>query len=150
MSTSPLITAAALHVLLAQHPELAATPIRWEIGPDGTLTASPPHSAAGGIDAIRALAAAVGAEVRERNIRPGSPDAIRWVHIDYGTTFAGAELRGGAYEPMPLPVREVHTAAEAELGEAWVDRYGPRAAWPQDVRLAYAATVAQLRAGGAL
>jgi len=53
-------------------------------------------------------------------------------------------------EPEPLPVRERYTEAEQQLTDRWVARHGDRANWRAETRLAYANTLANMRAGGAL
>ncbi|MFD8596997.1 hypothetical protein ACFV1L_18545 [Kitasatospora sp. NPDC059646] len=150
--TGPIATIAALHTLLTDHPELAATPLHWDIHPNGELTASAPHGAAGGHAAVRALATALGFETVTYDIRrPGTPNATRHVGVAYDATFAGAVLRAWAYEPVaPLPMREVHTDAEQQLCASWIDEHGDPADWSQKTRLTYANTLANLRAGGAL
>jgi hypothetical protein len=50
----------------------------------------------------------------------------------------------------PLPVREKCTPAELELCACWIDEHGDPAEWTAEVRLAYANTIANCRAAGAL
>jgi hypothetical protein len=52
--------------------------------------------------------------------------------------------------PAGLPVREKYNDAEQALCARWMDEHGDPADWSPDVRRAYANTVANMRAGGAL
>jgi hypothetical protein len=51
---------------------------------------------------------------------------------------------------VPLPVREKYNDAEQALCARWMDEHGDPADWSPTVRLAYANTIASMRAGGAL
>jgi hypothetical protein len=51
---------------------------------------------------------------------------------------------------MPLPKREKHGPAELDVLDAWIEKHGDPAGWPEETRLAYANTIANMRAGGAL
>ena len=51
----------------------------------------------------------------------------------------------------PLPVREKYTEAEQAVTAEWMDRHGDDVQnWPEDIVLAYANTIANMRAAGAL
>jgi hypothetical protein len=49
-----------------------------------------------------------------------------------------------------LPVREKDSAAEQALCARWMDEHGDPADWSPTVRLAYANTIANMRAGSQL
>lgn len=56
-----------------------------------------------------------------------------------------------AVERAPLPVREKCTPAELAELDRWMQRHGDDPQdWPEDVVLAYANTIANMRAGGTL
>lgn len=50
----------------------------------------------------------------------------------------------------PLPTREKNSPAEVEVCGRWMDSYGDPETWSVEVRQAYANTIANMRAGGAL
>jgi hypothetical protein len=53
--------------------------------------------------------------------------------------------------PEPLPIRVIDQASETAVMDQWMRRHGDDlTAWPQDVHHAYAATIANMRAGGQL
>jgi len=53
-------------------------------------------------------------------------------------------------ETKPLPKREKYTEAELKQLALWMDDHGDPQEWPESVRLAYANTIADMRAGGTL
>ncbi|MFJ5923885.1 hypothetical protein ACIQF6_14935 [Kitasatospora sp. NPDC092948] len=149
--TGPLATIAALHALMDAHPELAATPSRWQVDPDGTLHADPPFGADGGHRAVQALAAALGFGTTTYDTTLKDGRTCRVVLIDHTAALAEMPVYASAWEPVvPLPVREVHTDAEQQLCASWIDQHGDPADWSLDTRLAYSAAVALARAEGAL
>ncbi|MGE7432785.1 hypothetical protein [Kitasatospora sp. NPDC001175] len=98
------------------------------------------------VEAVTRWHAVVGGELTSE---PHGEQSVRWL--------VRAELAGIPLElwtlvdaptAVPLPVRERHTnAAQAALGE-WIDAHGDPGDWSEDVRLAYAAQIAELRADG--
>jgi hypothetical protein len=52
--------------------------------------------------------------------------------------------------PAGLPVRDTCSDAEVELCARWMDEHGDPADWSPKIRRAYANTLANMRAGGAL
>jgi hypothetical protein len=51
----------------------------------------------------------------------------------------------------PLPVRERYSEAEQAVTAEWMDRHGDDVQnWPEEIVLAYANTIANMRAGGQL
>lgn len=115
MTGHPLATIAALHVLLAQNPELASLPIDWTIRQNGELQASPPYHAEGSNAAVRALAAALGCETDEYEItsrETGKTSTV--VRIAFSAALAGGPVTAYGYEEL-VPLR-VHPAAADEQG----------------------------------
>jgi hypothetical protein len=99
MSMPPaLATIAALHTLLAEHPELAELPIRWSVEPDGDLHASPRYLADGSHAAVRALAVAVGGEPYEYQVTSDETDEAFVVVALSGSTLAGMTVHSYGYE----------------------------------------------------
>jgi hypothetical protein len=98
MSTSPaLATIAALHTLLTERPDLAAMPIRWSVRQNGDLHASPPYLAEGSHRAVRALAAAIGAETCEYTVMgEKTGEEFAAVSIEQGN-LAGASVHSHGY-----------------------------------------------------
>lgn len=50
----------------------------------------------------------------------------------------------------PLPKREKYTRVELAVLDAWIKDHGDPSEWSETVRRAYANTIANMRAGGAL
>lgn len=67
-------------------------------------------------------------------------------------TLLDAPAEDGARdaEPAPLPTRERYTDAELELKDRWIAQHGDPADWCEATRLAYANTLANMRAEGTL
>ncbi|WP_035865896.1 hypothetical protein [Kitasatospora cheerisanensis] len=90
---------AAVHVLLAGHPELAALPLVWQIDPDGTLEADPPWLAEGSHEAVRALAEVLGvATVESETASEGKTySCVALVHT---AQLSGLQIRSHGYKQV--------------------------------------------------
>jgi hypothetical protein len=54
-------------------------------------------------------------------------------------------------QPEPLPIRVIDQDAETAVMDRWMRKHGDDlTAWPQDAHHSYAATIANMRAGGQL
>ncbi|MGK4583457.1 hypothetical protein [Kitasatospora sp. HPMI-4] len=98
------------------------------------------------VEAVARWHVAVGGELVSE---PHAADHVRWtVRAELGgIPLELWTLVDAPPEVEPLPMRELHTdAAQAVLGE-WIDAHGDPGDWTEDIRLAYAAQIADLRAG---
>lgn len=110
MATDPkaavpvLVAAAAVHVLLAQHPELAALPIEWSFRVKDGITAYMPGYADDATEAATLIAGLLDAEVTgtEVTLSDGTRHLPRYITAElHGVPFffsgrAQAEHHGGA------------------------------------------------------
>lgn len=103
MSTpSALATAAALHILLTEQPELAALSVSWKVVPNGDLHVNPKYRAEGSHAAVRSLAAALGAEVYEYTVPDSETGEVSAVVAILGGRLAGATVHSYGYELVPV------------------------------------------------
>ncbi len=100
-NVSVTVAAAALHVLLAQHPVLAALPIEWSFRQRDGITAYMPHATPDVAKAADLIAELLGAEISgdEHTSKDGSRTLFRYITAEvHGVPFffSGHAAVGGA------------------------------------------------------
>lgn len=88
---------AAVHVLLAGHPELAALPLAWRVDPDGTVSADPAFCTPGSREAVRALAEVLGAKTEEYEV-VNNGETYQVIRMAYDAKLSGLPIRAIGYE----------------------------------------------------
>lgn len=90
------------------------------------------------------------AETAPREV-PGDGGSFTYLHASGLFEEVPVQVRAyGAVRREPLPVRSRNSRVEVGLMDSWIKDHGEPADWAPDARLAYANTVANMRAMGAL
>ncbi len=106
MTTSPkqpatgsvLVTVAALHVLLAQHPHLAALPLAWQFDEKDGIFVRLPYLHPETVGIACQLAAALGVEPREG--RTVEHEGLRSRAYYVETTLSGVKVFAAGHAPV--------------------------------------------------
>ncbi|MFI6443783.1 hypothetical protein [Kitasatospora sp. NPDC050543] len=99
------------------------------------------------VDALHAWQAVIGGELISERWDSGQMHWLLATAVD-GIPVEAWTLLDAVAEP--LPVREKCSPAEVAVCARWMDAHGDPEAWSTEVRQAYANTIANARAGGAL